>query len=139
MSKQVYERATRDEVLQTIQDQIAKLKRNTPGHEPHDQDDGTAAGVVACLTCGKAKQRAASPFRPKSPQADTMTTGYDKLHLSLSDESYTREDYEHMLAVMKGEAGLKNLSRQYLPLKPKPNTYLRRSHNELEPLYRRYL
>lgn len=29
------------------------------------------------------------------------------------------------------------LGKQYTPLKPKPNPYLRRSQNELEPLYRR--
>ena len=57
--------------------------------------------------------------------------------MSVGEDSFSREDYEQVLSVMKGEAGLKYLSKQYTPMRPKPNSYLRRSQNELEPLYRR--
>ena len=97
----IINKADREEVMQTISDQIYRLKRNLLQKELNQQDGESAVGIVSCITCGKGKQKLTSPPRARSTELenDSMnvsTSGYDRLNLSLSEESYSREDYEQV-------------------------------------------
>ena len=137
--------------MRTINERMNSFKRSLRGEANDDGDwdgDGASAanhmpaGCVSCLTCGKTSHRGRSRSPLMSQQRalhDASTaSALDKFSLSMSDDSISREDYEQMLSVLRGEAGLKSLSRQSTPLKQKPNSYLKKSNsNDLEPLYRR--
>ena len=139
--------------MRTINERMNSFKRSLRGEENDDGDgDGASAanhlpaGCVSCLTCGKTSHRGRSRDRSRSPLMSqqralhdaSTASALDKFSLSMSDDSISREDYEQMLSVLRGEAGLKSLSRQSTPLKQKPNSYLKKSSsNDLEPLYRR--
>ena len=151
-------KAEREDVMNVISDNILKLKKTLLSSIGNDNNEAPALSV-GCISCGRGRQqmkdgspprnRYSSPLATGSVTAGgestldadssiiSQTTGYDQLNLSVGEDSFSREDYEQVLSVMKGEAGLQYLSKQYVPMRPKPNSYLRRGQNELEPLYRR--
>jgi len=145
----------KDDVMRTINERMNSFKRGLRGEENDGDGAGAAdhlpAGLVSCITCGKTtpnnhrgrsrdrdrdRDRSHSPLSMSQQKAASLYE--DKFSLTLSDDSLSREDYEQMLSVLRGEAGLRSLSRQSTPLKQKPNSYLKKSNsNDLEPLYRR--
>lgn len=122
-------------MLQTIAERIKKLKQSIDNKEELPDDLGTAA-LVTCLTCGTGKQREVSPPRPfTSPakglqQASLDSASFDKLSYTLGEDVMSREDYDTIVQMMKGEAKLKPIGRQYIPMKPKPNPFLRRTKDK---------
>lgn len=134
LSRSISSKADKDEVLQTISDRIKRLRNQL---ESHTSDEDLGAGLVTCLTCGTQKQREMSPPKIVGTMNDSMDSlSFERLSYTLGDDVLSREDYETMAGILKGDASLKPLGRQYLPMKPKFHPYLKRT-NEVEPLYRR--
>ena len=133
LSRLVSTKADKDEVLQTIADRIKRLRSQL---ESKGNDEDLAAGLVTCLTCGSGKQREISPPKSASFNDSLDSSSFDRISYTLGEDTLSREDYEVVAGILRGDSTLKPLGKQYAPMRPKPNPYLRRA-KELEPLYRR--
>lgn len=123
-------------MLATIQDHVLRLRRSLLSAEDKETAVDAAAGInitrllpkfiflfciplliticlyiVTCMTCGKGSGRSVTPSRPRSTSLESLNDSTIKSTscLNLDDETFSREYYEEVLQVIKGEVGMKAL------------------------------